>query len=150
MELDPTDFMDQQFFLGTCAPELDFIIQHWVRSGDTCIDIGAQKGFVTLSLASRVGNDGWVPAFEPDRRARERLVRNCAHDRVSCVQLFEYAVGSQEGIQSFYLSSQLGWSSAYPNAIADPTICSVSKVPVRSMDGLVSGVRSRLTRMGCP
>ena len=58
MELDPTDFMDQQFFLGTYAPELDFIIQHWVHSGDMCIDIGAQKGFVTLSLASRVGNDG--------------------------------------------------------------------------------------------
>ena len=79
-----------------------------------------------------------VLAFEPDPRARERLVWNCAHNRVSYVQVFEYAVGSQEGIQSFYLSSQLGWSSAYPNAIADPTICSVSKVPVRSLDELVS------------
>src|SRR5574341_2318486 len=78
MEIDPRDFMERSFYLGIYEPALILMIHHVVRRGDTCLDIGAQKGYVTLNLAKAVGASGRVLAFEPDPRAAEHLSRHCA------------------------------------------------------------------------
>ncbi len=67
----------------------NFIIQHgvWehavtltldalVKTGFTCVDVGANSGYHTLDLASRVGDSGRVFAFEPNPRIFKRLAEN--------------------------------------------------------------------------
>lgn len=44
------------------------VLEHFVRPGDTCLDIGASTGMYTISLALRVGGGGHVIAFERNKQ----------------------------------------------------------------------------------
>jgi len=41
------------------------LVQHLVRPGDICLDVGAHVGYYTLLLSELVGKDGLVLAYEP-------------------------------------------------------------------------------------
>jgi FkbM family methyltransferase len=137
MEIDPHDWMDCAFYLGAYDPCLIKAINLWVKPGDVCIDIGAHKGYVTLFLARAVGPTGHVYAFEPDPRAREFLERHCQRNGLRNVKTLPYALGERSGTGHLFLSSQLGWSSKFPNEIAKPTIQEQISVPLRTLDDLV-------------
>jgi FkbM family methyltransferase len=136
MWIDPADSMDREFYLGTYDPWLLHVVRCIVRAGDTCLDIGAHKGYVTLRLATLVGSGGRVYAFEPDPRARERLEEHGRRNWLPQVSVLPYAVGREAGDASFSLSTQLGWSSLFPNALARPTVTSTVEVAVRGLDEL--------------
>jgi len=138
MEIDPADSMDQAFYLGTYDPWLLQILRDVVRSGDHGLDLGAHKGYVTLRLAKQVGPEGRVFAFEPDPRARACLEAHCRRNRLSQVTWFPFALGRDEGEVALSLSSQLGWSSFFPNEMALPAVTEQITVPVRSIDALLS------------
>jgi protein-L-isoaspartate O-methyltransferase len=53
------------YLLGTAETHLQAIIKEYVSTGDIVYDIGANIGYVSLSLAKRVGASGLVVAFEP-------------------------------------------------------------------------------------
>jgi FkbM family methyltransferase len=146
MDIDPTDYADQAFYLGNYDPKILFFINKWVKLNDTCIDIGAQKGYITLNLAYKVGENGNIIAFEPDSRARRYLAMNCMRNKINNVRIYEYALGQEEVIRKFFLSSQLGWSTFYPNSIAEKTIISEIKLPVRSLDYLVETKEVEITQ----
>ena len=59
-------------------PDFDdmHFMQRYLRPGDALVDIGANIGVYTLLAASLVGSRGRVLAFEPGRRAFERLEEN--------------------------------------------------------------------------
>jgi len=145
MALTRDDQMDRRFYLGTYDGNLVSATAEFVRPGDTCIDIGADVGYVTLHLACRVGERGVVYAFEPDPRARAILADNCARNKMGNVHIVPYALGAEDGTATLHLSSQLGWSSMFPNELASGTVVSETKVPVRSLDGLVAANEVRLT-----
>lgn len=44
--------------------DLQFMLR-WIRSGDTCVDIGANVGLYTIRMAQAVGPSGRVYSFEP-------------------------------------------------------------------------------------
>src|SRR5258708_9283216 len=52
MFIDPSDELDREFYLGTFEPAMRELIVRSGHEGDTCIDIGAQKGYVNLTLAN--------------------------------------------------------------------------------------------------
>jgi FkbM family methyltransferase len=64
--------------LGTYEPWVTAFLRAAVRPGDTVIDIGANQGFHTLTLAMGVLPDGHVWAFEPHPRSRSILLENVA------------------------------------------------------------------------
>src|ERR1700677_4525023 len=64
------------YLLGTDEPHLQRAIRDYVSAGDTVYDIGANVGYVSLSLAKRVGSRGTVVAFEPLQRNVDLLRRN--------------------------------------------------------------------------
>lgn len=70
-------------------------IHRLVRQGDTTIDVGANLGYYTSLLASRVGARGNVHAFEPHPYLYARLCRNVS--RLPGVQLYRLAVADREG-----------------------------------------------------
>src|SRR6266568_3077417 len=76
MHIDPEDWADRAFYLGSYEPHLVALIRAIVRKGDVCLDVGAQKGFMTLHMASAVGPGGRLISFEPDPRAMRALREN--------------------------------------------------------------------------
>ncbi len=79
------------YLLGTYEPHLQRAIRQYVATGDTVYDIGANIGYVSLSLAKRVGSGGRVVAFEPIPRNADLLRRNIEDNKLTNVQLLEVA-----------------------------------------------------------
>ena len=138
MFIDPSDELDREFYLGTFEPAMRELIARTVHDGDTCIDIGAQKGYVSLTLAKAVGSKGRVLSFEPDKRAAAKLTANINRANQSVIEVFHYALGEREGSCTFVLSKVLGWSSRFPNELAKTAIEETVEVKVNSLDELIA------------
>lgn len=138
MYIDPKDWMDRAFYLGSYEQHLVHIITALVRPGDICIDVGAQKGFVTLHLAKAAGPGGRVIAFEPDPRAMNALSSNVQYNGFEQVRLHSCALGDREAYCGFALSNQLGWSSRFPNDLAKPVVASTISVRTRRLDDILA------------
>lgn len=67
-----------RLLLGTYEPNVTAYLRAAVRPGDTVVDIGANQGFHTLTLAMGVLPGGHVWAFEPHPRSRSILLENVA------------------------------------------------------------------------
>lgn len=80
------------------------LITSTVREGDTRIDIGAQKGFVSLTLAQAVGKNGRVLAFDADKQAVSNLAANISRSKQKVIEVFLRALGEREGFYTFVLS----------------------------------------------
>jgi FkbM family methyltransferase len=85
------------YLLGTNEPHLQKAIRQYVSSGDTVYDIGANIGYVSLSLAKRVGPQGAVIAFEPIPQNIQAFRRNIALNRIENVRLLECAASDRAG-----------------------------------------------------
>jgi len=79
---------------------------HFLRKGDTVLDIGANVGYYTLIAAKRAGEAGRVYAFEPDPESFEILERNLRINGLSNVTAEQKAVSSQKGTLTLYLASR--------------------------------------------
>ena len=137
MQIDSSDWHDRDYYFGLFEQCLPLLINGVVAPGDTCIDVGAQKGYVSLLLGHRVGPRGRVFSFEPDNRARVLLEEHARRNAYS-ISAFPFALGETRGICTFTLSSVLGWSSRFPNELQHPTSVGVIEVPTRSVDNLVT------------
>ena len=138
MLIDPEDHVDRSFYFGAYEQHLVRLIAATVRSEDLCIDVGAQKGFITLHLAEAVGLGGQVMAFEPDPRAMEALSSNVHRNAFEQVKLFACALGDREGACEFVLSRQLGWSSRFPNEVAKAAAASTTTVCTKRLDDILT------------
>lgn len=83
--------------LGTAEPHLQRIIRKYVSPGQTVYDIGANIGYVSLSLAKRVGPHGSVFAFEPVPKNIEFLRRTLEVNDLTTVKLLEAAASNASG-----------------------------------------------------
>jgi FkbM family methyltransferase len=138
MQIDPRDPMDRSFYFGAYEQHLVRLIAATVRPGDVCIDVGAQKGFITSHLAVAVGPRGQVMAFEPDPRAMAALSSNVNRNGFEQVKLFACALGDCDGTCKFVLSRQLGWSSRFPNEAAQAAAASTTSVCTRRLDDVLA------------
>jgi len=137
MRIDPQDFADRAFYFGTFDPHLVELIACLVRPGDVCLDVGAQKGFMTLHMARAAGPGGRVIAFEPDPRAMDALRSNVQRNSLEQVSLYPCALGDREADCEFALSRQIGWSSRFPNELARQTLVSTISVRTRCVDDVI-------------
>jgi FkbM family methyltransferase len=85
------------YVLGTNEPHLQRAIRLFVAVGDTAYDIGANIGYVSLSLAKRVGPQGHVIAFEPLPQNIAAFRRNMAINSVGNIRLLEFAASNHAG-----------------------------------------------------
>jgi FkbM family methyltransferase len=61
------------------------------------VDVGANIGYYTVLLADKVGKNGKVYAFEPDKINFEILVKNIEENKLKNVVAINAAVGRKEG-----------------------------------------------------
>jgi FkbM family methyltransferase len=81
------------FLDGTYENDLCEIIEKYLKPGMTCADVGAHVGYMTLLMASRVGREGRVFAFEAYPSNAAYIVKNAATNGLSqCVIVENKAV----------------------------------------------------------
>ncbi len=99
------------YLLGTAEPHLQKIIKQYVGSGDTVYDIGANVGYVSLSLAKRVGPDGHVIAFEPVPRNVDSLRENIEINGLGNIELLAFAASDRCGEAVIRIAENLSTAS---------------------------------------
>lgn len=99
------------YLVGSAEPHLQRAIRKYVAAGDTVYDIGANMGYVSLSLAKRVGPGGWVIAFEPVPKNLELLRMNVENNHLPNVQVFDVAASDRNGKTTIRISDSLAMAS---------------------------------------
>lgn len=99
------------YLLGTDEPHLQRAIRRYVAAGDTVYDIGANLGYVSLSLAKRVGSGGRVVAFEPVPRNIEQFRQNIEINGITNVRLLECAASDRAGEAVIRIAENLSTAS---------------------------------------
>jgi len=166
--------MQKALIYGTFEPAVCDLILRRLRPGWTCLDVGANIGYLTLLMARQVAARGYVVAFEPlpsnYRVLRENVTAN-HHDanvRSECL-----ALSDRSGVHEFLFRSEVytaGGTLVSPapsgvnpeiarlqvytrrgdDYLADQTISSsidFIKIDVEGAEGLVlEGLRSTLRR----
>ena len=109
LHVSPTVHMS--YLLGTAEPHLQTIIREYVKPGDTVYDIGANIGYVSLSLLKQVGEEGRVVAFEPVPENVEGLRRNIALNKANNIQVVEAAASNTKGEAIIRMTQSLSMAS---------------------------------------
>ena len=73
------------------------LFEHVIAPGDTVIDAGANIGAHTLYFSKRVGDEGRVHAFEPQRIVFQTLCANVALNSALNVFAYQAALGASAG-----------------------------------------------------
>lgn len=85
------------YLIGTTETHLQRAIRKYVSAGDTVYDIGANIGYVSLSLAKRVGPKGRVIAFEPLPRNVDLLRTAIEVNGLKNIRLLDCAASEARG-----------------------------------------------------
>ena len=90
------------YFNGDVEPEVQEVLQKYLRPGMIFYDVGANIGFFSLLAARLVGEQGSVVAFEADPEIAARLRENVnRNEKPAAISVEEKAV----------------WSSSTPDVI---------------------------------
>lgn len=99
------------YLIGTSEPHLQGIIREYVAAGDTVYDIGANIGYVSLSLAKSVGPSGRVIAFEPVPKSVDYFRESVKINHLTNVQLMECAASDRCGEAVIRIAENLSTAS---------------------------------------
>lgn len=83
---------------GDFEPHFLQIARQVVRLGDLCLDLGANLGYHSVTLARLTGPEGVVLAFEPQRIIFQQLCGNAFLNDVRNIHVFNAAVGAVDGV----------------------------------------------------
>jgi FkbM family methyltransferase len=90
-------YIGQRIALEKYEPYETQLILKQAKVGDVVVDVGANIGYYTVLLADKVGKNGKVYAFEPDKTNFEILVKNIKENNLKNVVPVNAAVGRKEG-----------------------------------------------------
>ncbi|HKB58604.1 MAG TPA: FkbM family methyltransferase [Gallionellaceae bacterium] len=113
-ELDLREAIDYAMYVsGSREPETTRALKRLCKPGDVVFDIGANVGSHTLPIASYVGSDGKVYAFEPVPWAINRMSRNVELNTFANLVLEPIALSdvNEEKEMKFRVSFKIGSKS---------------------------------------
>lgn len=98
MEVDSRSWIEWNvLFRGDYEPHLTELWKGLAPEGGVAIDVGANVGAHTLTLARAVGPRGRVLAFEPNPPVRAAMVHNLSLNGIEHVSVFDCALGREPG-----------------------------------------------------
>jgi len=118
LHCDTSSFIEWSlYFLGEYEPETVDLLGRIVRPGWTCVDAGANIGYISVILARAAGPGGRVYSFEALPAMSERLAANIALNGLSNVRIETICLGESRGEANFFAPragiSNVGQSSLY-------------------------------------
>lgn len=138
LEVNALSSGDRAVIAGKYEPDTFQIIEKHVKTGDVCVDVGANTGAISLALCRKVGSQGRVFCFEPGPTFFNQLQRNIALNpqlKDSAI-LVAQGVSDKEGI--------LYWNedAEFPGNAVLSAKKGIS-VPVTTLDSFLDGKTSR-------
>jgi FkbM family methyltransferase len=100
-----SDDLNLDMMLGVHEPNTFEVFNLFVKEGMVVADIGANIGYFSRYLSTKVGNTGKVFAFEPIPNTFERLIDTIALNRLSNIKPVNAAVSDTSGSQKIFLSN---------------------------------------------
>ena len=87
----------------------EFAVTQWfkryLKKGMVVVDVGAHMGWSTLMMASRVGPNGKVFAFEPSDYYRKKLIKNIDINQYDNITVRDTALYNEDGVRYFRLDN---------------------------------------------
>lgn len=84
-------------------PELLYVLRQEIKQGMTCLDLGANIGYITLLMCDLVGPNGSVYAVEPDPRNYKLLKANIAiNGYTEVVEHLNIGISDRDGKLEFW------------------------------------------------
>ncbi len=103
VHVDTSSYIEWMTFVrGGYERDLQALMHRLVRPGDTVVDVGANVGMHTCSLARRVGPTGTVVAIEPLTELADRLEANVALNGVGNVKVMRVAASTAKGTAEIF------------------------------------------------
>ena len=142
MKLDSRNIIDWNLiFQGEYEPHVTRLLKQLSPIGGVAVDVGANIGRHTLSLAQSVGSAGTVLAFEPNPKIYAILQSNIALNQLNHSRAYDIALGDAKGIASLRVPkegtaeySNMGLASI--SALDTPH--DLVNVQVRSLDDVIA------------
>lgn len=135
-------YIGQRIALEKYEPYETQLILRQAKIGDTIVDVGANIGYYTVLLADKVGKNGKVYAFEPDKTNFEILVKNIKENNLENVVAINAAVGKKEGELKLHKSEEnFGDHKLYEDK---PTLPSLNPPSQNATDGHRNGGKDYL------
>jgi FkbM family methyltransferase len=122
--------------LGVYEPAKVARLREWLRPGMTFVDVGVNKGDFSLIAARAMQDRGRVLAFEPEPENCAWIRRSVERNRYRSIELFELALGDEDGEAVLYLGERSGWHTLVPG-VAGRGHDSIT-VAVRTLDGVLA------------
>ena len=130
---------------GTREEQLKYIIDREVGPGDVVLDIGANIGYYTIMLASRVGDSGRVYAIEPEPKNFELLRTNIELNGVgSVVKAYWLGASDAQGAGRLYVHEFSNLHSFLPMSGSDSNGSAGQpyvEVPLTDVSSFIQGKR---------
>lgn len=145
------DFRDWYATMCAVFPDYDatiikFMESRLAQTGGVFADVGTNLGIVAATLAQGAQSRSTVIAFEPMPETARRAACTFALNQLANVQLYQAAVGDEDGEIPFYVPLEHSeGASAHPADLADVNYQQV-RVPCTRLDRLVE--RGSLERVG--
>jgi FkbM family methyltransferase len=99
-------YIGQRVALEKYEPYETELILRQTKKGDVVVDVGANIGYYTILLSDKVGKNGKVYAFEPDKISFEILQKNIGVNNLINVVAVNAAVGNKLGKIKLYKSKE--------------------------------------------
>lgn len=80
------------YFFGTYDPIMTSVFSHLIKPGETVWDVGTERGWFTLLMASLVGKNGRVDSFEAFPPTVEKLKKNVQLNNINWVNINGVAI----------------------------------------------------------
>lgn len=102
---------------GSHEPLSTKILMENLHEGMRIADVGANLGYFALQEAKVVGPKGVVYAIEPIPQNFFLLKHNVALNNLENIQVFNLAIGDEDGSLDLFLSYASNWASAFKTPI---------------------------------
>lgn len=97
------------------------LLSHFVRSGDVCLDIGANLGSYSYCLSRIVSDTGKVFAFEPVSQTYKGLESNLTKTKSTNVFAYNLGFSDSEGNATIFVPNLVGLPSHGRAHLSSPT-----------------------------
>ncbi len=134
MEVSPRT--ESGYYLGSWEPDVQQLLEMFVRSGAVVFDIGANIGYFVLALSRLVGPSGRIIAFEPHPVNIRRLKRHLDLNKVANAYVEEVAAGEADGYAEFSIALR-GQQARFVDLPFVPSQGKTIRVSCRSIDSYV-------------
>jgi len=130
------------------TPEMHFL-GSLIKKGDLVVDVGANIGVFTKHLSELVGPTGKVVSIEPIPSTFDLLRWNVRALKLKNVELFPYAVSTENGeVEMMIPSYQTGGDDFYRAKIIEKGgNQKTMKIPSKTLDSLLEKYGSKITFM---